>query len=105
MPQLPQVSHGDSSTRSRTVLLGAVTGVGVGEGDAAGVGEGEAAGVGVGTPPATVVVPVVPHETSAKVTARIAITRKQDPESAVRQGRKGVPPIQVVWTKLAGSLY
>src|SRR5689334_24483392 len=69
LPQFPQVSHGDSSTRSSTVLLGAVTGVGVGEGEAAGVGEGDAAGVGVGTTPATVVVPVVPHETSAKVTA------------------------------------
>ena len=104
MPQLPQVSHGDSSTRSSTVLLGAATGVGVGEGEAAGVGEGDAAGVGEGeaagvgegdaagvgpgTALVTVVVPVVPHDTNARVSARMATTKTQDPESAIRQGRK-----------------
>ena len=45
MPQLPQVSHGCSSTRSITVPLGVVTGVGVGAGVDAGVGAGVALAV------------------------------------------------------------
>jgi hypothetical protein len=83
-PQLPQVSHGDSSTRLITVALPDVTGVGVGTGVGAGEGVGEGAGeedgpldvlgVGVGAGKTLAVVEVEmfpPQATSAKVTASI----------------------------------
>lgn len=76
MPQLPQVSHGASSTRSSTVLLGAVTGVGVGEGEGEGDGEGKGvAGVGAGTTLAVVEELFPPQDTSANAEARIIETK------------------------------
>jgi hypothetical protein len=69
LPQLPQVSHGDSSMRSMTVLLVVVPGVG--EGEDAGLG------VGLGAGKALVVVEdedFPPQATSANVIASI---RKQ----------------------------
>ena len=66
LPQLPQVSQGDSSTRSSTVALGDVPGVGEGEGD------GVAAGVGAGEALACVEdAEFPPHEASASVRARV----------------------------------
>src|SRR5215467_7546546 len=60
LPQAPQVSHADSSTRSSTVTAG----VGVG---AAGVGVGVAAGVGAGAALAVVIAVFPPHDESVTV--------------------------------------
>ena len=69
LPQLPQVSHGDSSMRSITVLLAVVPGV----------GEGAGLGVGLGVGKALVVVEeevdFPPQATRANVIASI---RKQE---------------------------
>ena len=69
LPQAPQVSQGDSSTRLITVAV--LVGVGVGEGAGPGVGVGDA--LGDGTELAEVEAePPPPHEASNKDSARIA---------------------------------
>lgn len=70
LPQLPHVSHGFSSTRFSTVLLGDVPGVGVGAGGA-GVAAGDGAGVGAGKVLAVVVAVLPPQDTTPKIKARI----------------------------------
>jgi hypothetical protein len=69
LPQAPQVSQGDSSTRLITVAL--PVGVGVGEGTVPGVGVGVA--LDDDTELAVVAAePLPPHEASSKDSARIA---------------------------------
>jgi len=69
LPQLPQVSQGDSSTRLITVAL--LVGVGVGEGPVPGVGVGDA--LGAGAELAEVEDEAFPpHEASNKDSVRIA---------------------------------
>lgn len=48
LPQAPQVSHGDFSTRSNTVAVPVGVGVGVGEGAVPGVGLGVGDALGDG---------------------------------------------------------
>lgn len=69
MPQLPQVSQGDSSTRLMTVAV--LVGVGVGEGAVPGVGVGDALGDDRELEEVEPE-PLPPHEASNNDSARIA---------------------------------
>ena len=73
LPQLPQVSHGDSSTLLSTVALPVGVGVGEGEGTVPGVGLGVGDALGAGAELAEVEAePFPPQEASIRERASMA---------------------------------
>src|SRR5438270_13869278 len=90
LPQAPQVSQGDSSTRLSTVALPVGVGVGVGEGPVPGVG------VGVAFDDDTELAeleeePLPPHDVSIRHRAKINVQA-----CAVRQTLIGPPQLKLV---------